>query len=163
MIQIVLVIVALLTLFYYQLSKNRNYWSDRGVKSTKFRFLLGDDGDLFFKEGMHRWALRIYQEFPNEPYIGLWGMFGRPYLMIRNDFELIRSIWIKHFDHFAIASSQVKDHHTIWPADRHEKLMITNLASSFGDEWKNIRYKKLLIYIWPCIEYFPIFHTINKI
>ena len=164
-IEVVLVIIAVLTLFYYQLAKNRNYWSDRGVKSTTFKFLLGDDGDLFFKEGMHRWALRIYQEFPNEPYIGLWAMFGKPYLMIRNDFELIRSIWIKHFDHFAIASSSVKDHHTIWPADRHEKLMITNLASSFGDEWKNIRYKHTVdisIIVFKEYNIFPIVHSKNR-
>ena len=138
-VQIVLVILAVLTVFYYQLTKNRNYWSNRGVASTNFKFLLGDDGDIFFKEGMHVWALRTYQEFTNEPYIGMWAMFGKPYLMIRNDFELIRSIWIKNFDHFAIASNSAKETPSIWPADRHEKVMITNLANSYGDKWKNLR------------------------
>ena len=137
--QLVLVLLTFVGFIYYKLVKNRNYWSDRGVPSTDFKFLLGDDGDLFFKEGMHVWALRVYQEFNNEPYVGMWAMFGKPYLMIRNDFELIRSIWIKNFDHFAVASNSVKSHPSIWPADRHEKLMITNLASSHGDEWKNVR------------------------
>ena len=137
--QIVLIILALLTIVYYKLSKNRNYWSDRGAPSTKFKFLLGDDGDLFFKEALHPWALRIYKEHPNDPYIGMWALFGKPYLMIRNDFELIRSIFIKDFDHFGVANTNVMSHPTTWKSDRNEKLMMNNIQSSTGDEWKNIR------------------------
>ena len=139
--QLVLVLLTFLGYIYYKLVKNRNYWSDRGVPSTKFKFLLGDDGDLFFKEqeALHEWSLRIYREHPNKPYIGMWALFGKPYLMIRNDFELIRNIWIKDFDHFAIANTNVQSHPTTWKSDRNEKLMMSNVQSSYGEEWKNIR------------------------
>ena len=138
-LQLFLVIISFLTFAYYQLVKNRNYWSDRGVPSTKFKFLFGDDGDLFLKDALHPWALKKYQEHPNDPYIGMWALLGKPYLMIRNDFELIRNIWIKDFDHFAIANTNVQSHPHTWKSDRNEKLMMSNIQSSYGDEWKNLR------------------------
>ena len=138
--QLILVILAVLTYGYYKLTKNKDYWSERGVTNTGFKFFWGDDGPLL-KENMpfHEWALQIYQKFSNEPYIGMWTMLGKPYLMIRNDFELIRSIWIKDFDHFTIANDNTKSHKDIWPADRNEKLMLSNVQSAQGEEWKNIR------------------------
>merc|ERR1712079_452597 len=56
-----------------------------------------------------------------------------------NDFELIRSIFIKDFDHFAIVSSELKMAKGIWPASRNEKLMLNSIQSAHGDEWKDIR------------------------
>ena len=139
-VQCILIILAILTYCYYKLTINRNYWSERGVTNSGFKFFWGDDGPVMTaKVPFHDWALQIYQKFPKDPYVGMWAMFGRPYLMIRNDFELIRSIWIKDFDHFTIANDGVKDHKNIWPADRNEKMMLSNIQSVQGEEWKNIR------------------------
>ena len=69
----------------------------------------------------------------------MWALFGAPYLMIRNDFELIKSIWVKDFDHFTLANGNTKSHKQIWPSDRNEKLMLHNVQSAQGEEWKNIR------------------------
>ena len=136
--------MAVLTYAYYKLSKNRYYWSERGVTNTGFKFFWGDDKDVFFSQmPFHEWCLRIYKSYPKEPYIGMWTMFGSPYLMIRNDFDLIRSIWIKDFDHFTIANSNTKSNKDVWPSNRNEKLMLNNVQSAQGDEWKNIRYQNL--------------------
>ena len=138
--QLILIILAILTYGYYKLTKNRNYWSDRGVTNDGFKFFWGDEGPIMKGQvPFHDWVLEMYQKFPNEPYVGLWTMFGRPYLMIRNDFELIKSIFIKDFDHFTIANDGVKDNKNIWPADRNEQMMLTNIQSHQGEEWKNIR------------------------
>ena len=132
--------MAILTYGYYKLTKNRNYWSDRGVTNTGFKFFWGDDGPTMAQQvPFHQWALEVYQKYPNEPYVGMWATGGRPYLMIRNDFELIKSIWIKDFDHFTIASDGIRDNKHIWPADRNEKMMMNNIQSAQGEEWKNIR------------------------
>ena len=138
--QLILIILAVLTYGYFKLTKNRDYWSERGVVNSEFKFFWGDDGPLLKQElSIHEWALQIYQTFPNKPYVGMWTMLGRPYLMIRNDFELIKSIWIKDFDHFTIANDTAKTLKDIWPADRNEKLMLNNLSSAEGDKWKNLR------------------------
>ena len=59
--------------------------------------------------------------------------------MIRNDFDLIRAIWIKDFDHFGMAHGGVILNRTIWPATREEKLMLTHVQNATGDDWKDIR------------------------
>ena len=137
--QLILILFALLGYGYYKLSKNRDYWSDRGVTNTGFKFFWGDDGPLFGEEDFHSWALRLYKSYPGERFIGMWALFGAPYLMIRNDFELIKSIWVKDFDHFTLANGNTKSHKQIWPSDRNEKLMLHNVQSAQGEEWKNIR------------------------
>ena len=98
MLEVVIGIAAIFLYIYYSLTKNRNYWSDRGVANTGFKFFWGDDGPLMQqKETFQGWALREYNNFPNKRFYGCWAIFGTPYLFIRNDFDLIRSIWIKGF------------------------------------------------------------------
>ena len=130
----------LLLYLYYALTKNRNYWADRGIPNTGFKFFFGDDKFLFEKsESIHSWASRKYNEFYGKPLVGMWSILGDPYLMINKDFDLIRSIYIKDFDHFAIANGNVKIHKDIWPASKNEKIMLNNVQSARGDEWKDIR------------------------
>ena len=80
-----------------------------------------------------------YKKFSGVPFYGKWGLFGEPELVLRNDFDLIRAIWIKDFDHFAIANTAVIPSRSIWPSSRQEKLMLQNIGNAHGDEWKNIR------------------------
>ena len=140
-LEIIIGVLALMLYIYYSLTKNRNYWADRGVPNTGFKFLWGDSKDFVQqKKALHEFPLEVYNRFPGERYVGCWDIFGLPILMIRNDFELIKSIWIKDFDYFQIGSSIVKDHSTIWPASRIEKLMLSNLQSTYGDKWKDLRF-----------------------
>ena len=137
--QAIIIVLVLLLYSYYKLTKDRNYWSDRGVTNTGFKFFWGDYGKVLGGEPFHKFFLELYQSYPNERFVGMWELLGKPYLFIRNDFELIKSIWIKDFDHFAIANSFVKEHKNMWPADRNEKIMLKNVQSATGDEWKNLR------------------------
>ena len=59
--------------------------------------------------------------------------------MIRNDFDLIRSVWIKDFDHFNKTRGE-EFVENIWPGSREEKLAIKNVANIHGEEWKDLRY-----------------------
>ena len=138
---------ALLLYLYYTLSKNKNHWSDRGVPNTGFRFFWGNEGG-FLKgtKSLHDIVKEEYFEFPGERFYGGWTMFGQPYLMIRNDFELIKSIWVKDFDHFdkTRAADLVNN---IWPSSRSERLAINHVGNLHGEVWKDLRCKirKILI------------------
>ena len=110
-VQLILVVIAVLSFGYYKLNKNRDYWSDRNVPNTGFKLFWGDDKAIIKgQESFPIWTKRIYQSYPNQRFVGMWRMLGTPYLMIRNDFELIRNIWVKDFDHFTLANGNTKSH-----------------------------------------------------
>ena len=138
LVEISFIFVTLLLYLFYKLSKNKNHWRDRNVPSTKFRFLWGDDG-MVGKKSIHDLAKEEYFKHPGQRFYGGWSMFGVPYLMIRNDFELIRAIWIKDFDHFNQTRS-AEFAEKIWAASREEKMMLNTIQSMHGEAWKDIRY-----------------------
>ena len=72
-------------------------------------------------------------------------MLGQPYLMIRNDFELLRSIWIKDFDHFNKTRGADFDEN-VWPSSRAERLAMQNVSLLHGEVWKNLRYSSIDIF-----------------
>lgn len=139
-IQILLILFVLLGLIYYWLTQNKSYWYDRNVPNTGFKILFGDDKMFFTQsESPHDWVLRTYNQFKDVPFFGSWTLFGKPILMIRNDFDLIKSIWIKDFDHFAIADSTTQAQSSTWPSSREEKIVLKHVQTATGDEWKDIR------------------------
>ena len=108
-IELFLGVIVLLGLIYYYFSRDKNYWDDRNVPNTGFKFFYGDDKHLITKkEAVQDWCLRIYKRFEGVPFFGGWTMFGAPFLMIRNDFDLIKHIWIKDFDHFVRQPFEIK-------------------------------------------------------
>ena len=136
-----LVLTSLVLVVCFKLQKHKNYWYERGVPNTGFKFFFGDDMFLFTrKESFHSYVWEEYKRFHGVPFYGKWGLFGKPSLVLRNDFDLIKSIWIKDFDHFAIANAAVAVSKSIWPSTREEKLMLNHVQNLHGDEWKNIRY-----------------------
>ena len=139
--ELLIIILSLLGFGYWKFSRYKNYWHERGVPNTGFKFIKGDEWELLSQtESVHETALRHYKQFAGVPFYGGWTFLGFPYLMIRNDFDLIRAIWIKDFDHFAIANGNVVFQKSIWPATREEKLMTGHVQMTHGDEWKDIRY-----------------------
>ena len=132
-------IAALFLYLYYRLSKNKNHWSERGVPNTGFRFLWGNDEDMMLgKRSSHEIVKDEYFQFPGQSFYGGWGMFGQPYLMIRNDFELIRAIWVKDFDHF----NQTRTAQLIGkvePISRVQELAIKHIGNVHGEVWKDLR------------------------
>ena len=136
----------ILLYLYYKLSKNKKHWSDRGVPNTGFVFFYGDDKDMLQgKRSMHDIEKEDYFKFPGERFYGGWTMLGQPYLMIRNDFELLRSIWIKDFDHFNKTRGADFDDN-VWPSSRAERLAMQNMSLLHGEVWKNLRYSSIDIF-----------------
>merc|ERR1719322_236235 len=90
-------------------------------------------------ESGHDWGMKLYDQFKGVPFFGMWTLLGKPILMIRNDFDLIKSIWIKDFDHFAIADQTSHLQTQTWTSSREEKLVLNHIVSTSGDEWKDIR------------------------
>ena len=131
---------ALLLYMYYKLSKNKNHWSDRGVPNTGFRFFWGDDKRfLTGGKAIHDVVKEDYFEFPGQRFYGGWTMLGQPYLMIRNDFELIKAVWVRDFDHFN-KTRGADFFEQVWPSSKAEELAITNVVNVHGEVWKDLRY-----------------------
>ena len=164
LVEIILGFFVLLGFLYYKLIRNRNYWYDRNVPNTGFKFFYGDDKGIFTREeSFFDSILRTYQEFEGVPFFGGWTLFGKPFLMIRNDFDLVRSIWVKDFDHFALADSGSSVGKSIWPATRHEKIVLNNVTSASGDEWKDIRSTFSPIFTSGKLRKMaPLLHAISK-
>ena len=145
LLEIGLGFVVILLYLYYRLSKNKNHWSDRGVPNTGFTFFWGNDKEFLKRtKSFHDVVKEEYFKFAGQPYYGGWSMLGQPYLMIRNDFELIRSIWIKDFDHF----DKTRGHDMIenmWISSRAEEMAVAHVGNLRGEEWKDIRYVKSCI------------------
>ena len=139
LIEVCIGLGALLLYVYYRLTKNKHHWSQRGVPNTGFRFFWGNDKEFLLKtKSMHDIMKDEYFRFPGERFYGGWTMLGQPYLAIRNDFDLIRAIWIKDFDHFnRTRGADFADN--IWPASRTERMAINNVANVHGEVWKDLR------------------------
>ena len=130
---------ALIIFIYYKLSKNQNFWRDRGVPDTGFKFLWGDDKEVLLgKKSIHEINIELYKKFPEERFYGGWSLLGQPYLMLRNDFDLIRAVWIKDFDHFTITRN-TEFAENVWPATRTERIALNHIAALHGDIWKDLR------------------------
>ena len=116
-------------------NRNRNdFWDERGVPCTD-EALEAKWG----KESIHDVSLRLYNEFKGSSFFGSWSATGDPCLVIRDDFDLIKSVFIKDFDHFSKAHHMVPVYDTMHAATKHEKLILKNLQTAHGDEWKNLR------------------------
>ena len=140
MLNEVLIGLVTISLFiYYQISKNKYYWSIRGVPSTGFHFPSTNDYKVLLKKvSQHEKTKEDYSKFPGERFYGGWTILGKPYLMLRNDFDLIKTVWIKDFDSFNTKNiSEQTD--KVWPSSREEKLTIDNIFNAKGDRWKALR------------------------
>ena len=137
--KLIIGLVAIVLYMYYKLTKNKNYWKDRGVPSTTFHFFWGNDKEsLQGKKSRHEILTDEYFNFPGERFYGRWATFGTPQLVIRDDFNLIRSIWIKDFDQF----NQTLAGHAfskMLPTSREEKLILSQVQNVHGEAWKQIR------------------------
>ena len=140
MLNEVLIGLVTISLFiYYQISKNKYYWSIRGVPSTGFHFPSTNDYKVLLKKvSQHEKTKEDYSKFPGERFYGGWTILGKPYLMLRNGFDLIKTVWIKDFDSFNTKNiSEQTD--KVWPSSREEKLTIDNIFNAKGDRWKALR------------------------
>uniref|UniRef100_A0A0K8TUI8 unspecific monooxygenase n=1 Tax=Epiphyas postvittana TaxID=65032 RepID=A0A0K8TUI8_EPIPO len=101
-----------------------------GMNSAPATPVLGDlAGVLFQKEHITNVLTRTYQSFPDDRMVGRFE-FLKPYVLIK-DPELLKKITVKDFDHFIDRSIAVDP--------EIEPLIVRNLVSLKGDEWKTMR------------------------
>ena len=134
-IEFAIIVILLLGLLYRKTRRDGDYWYRHGIPNTTEPM----EPDWSGKESINDVSRRLYNQFKGVPFFGSWQFSGRPCLVIRNDFDLIKSIWIKDFDHFSMAHHLVPLYKATWPATKHEKLVLNTLQTAHGDEWKNLR------------------------
>lgn len=98
-IDVLIIFVGAVTLFYWFLRRNYSYWDRKGFKTLPgCHYFVGHlKSTATQKESISNVVLKLYQA-TNEPFIGFYSLF-RPTLMIC-DPELARTILIKDFANF---------------------------------------------------------------
>ncbi|CAG2100140.1 unnamed protein product [Medioppia subpectinata] len=119
-----LAFIAILIALYFYLTKNFNYWKDRGIPGPKPVVVLGTMWEMFTKP-IHQASFDNYKKYGK-----IYGEFGfsTPVLTIA-DPELIKDISIKDFHNFV-------DHSDMKSGDPLNDRSLFNLM---GDEWKAMR------------------------
>ncbi|RZC38896.1 cytochrome P450 9e2-like [Asbolus verrucosus] len=105
------------------------YWSGRYVTHLSSWPLVGNMGAFVMrKKHFMNVALDIYNNFPNERYVGFM-QFTRPALVVR-DLDLIKQIGIKEFDHF---------HDHVTGSTSNDEIMSKALINLSGQDWRQMR------------------------
>lgn len=91
--------VLLFYLVYEFVLKSWFFFQKRNVKFRRGLPILGTYWRSFIFESVVYTHRRVYKQFPNERFFGIYDLFGRPTYFIR-DPELIKKITITDFDHF---------------------------------------------------------------
>ncbi|XP_041980388.1 cytochrome P450 6B5-like [Aricia agestis] len=90
---------ALLVGLHYFFTRHFNYWKNRNVKGPKPTVFFGNLKDSTLrKEPLSLAFKRIYDDYPKEPFVGIYTM-TTPSVLIR-DLDLIKHVMIKDFDMF---------------------------------------------------------------
>lgn len=106
-----------------------SYWAKRGVPSAEVNLLFGNLASaVVMKEQIGQIYNRIYKQFNDVPYVGVYKM-RTPSLMLK-DPDLIRDILIKDFDSFSANDIDIS---------KEDTLASKNPFCQWGDEWKKTR------------------------
>lgn len=93
-------IIVALIVFYYYLIINNNFWKNREISGPKPVIGFGNMLSIILgKESTSQFLTRIYNEYKNEPMIGIFSK-NNPALIIK-DPNLIKTVLIKDFHKFA--------------------------------------------------------------
>ncbi|XP_046748376.1 cytochrome P450 9e2-like [Diprion similis] len=106
------------------------YFKKRNVPYSKPVFIFGNMLPMLRqRKSLAEFFQDLYREFPNEKYFGAFE-FGNPIYVLR-DTELIKSVTVKHFDHFS--------NHKAYVDESVDPLFGGNLFSMTGERWKEMR------------------------
>lgn len=93
-------ILSILIGIYFYLTRNFNYWKNRGVDEISPRVFVGNFAKCWTLKMSPGYLLRsFYEENKNSPYVGIY-VFDKPCLLLR-DPEIIKRILIKDFNDFS--------------------------------------------------------------
>lgn len=125
-----LVAVLIAAAYLYMRLVTFGYWRRRNIPYIQPSFPLGNVSDLICQRvGIGEMVQQIYNE-SSTPVVGIWAV-SRPILVV-NDLELVRHIFIKDFAHFT--------DHGVYIDERSDPLS-GHLFSLGGEKWRNLRTK----------------------
>ncbi|KAK0080360.1 hypothetical protein PV325_014084 [Microctonus aethiopoides] len=130
-IETLICVITLVIALYYYLTANYNFWKSRNVIGPKPLPFFGTFKDVIFsKYSIGSYLKNIYDEFPNEPMIGIYTR-NDPILVL-NDMDLIKTILIKDFKSFIDRGTLVHE--------KHEPLT-AHLFNLEAKRWRPLRTK----------------------
>ena len=137
-LEFLIAIAGLLSYWYITYVSKYNYWKQLGVPCLDRASQTRNNWDTFLKRRSHHEIKREeYNAFSGERFYGRFDGFNQ-ILFIRDDFELIRSIMVKDFDHFGML--RLGPLRNVPPANKVEEIILKGILVVHGEEWKNVRY-----------------------
>ena len=95
--QLLLVVVGLLTYFYYKTWKKMGLWSRMGIDEDPGSFPAGSlstQNIMMQKVSINEMFDHLYPKYKDKKFWGHYGMLGAPQLVV-NDLELMKDVLIK--------------------------------------------------------------------
>ena len=93
--------IILLTCVYYYYKNAFNFWKKKGIKFVKPVIPFGSIKNMIFLKKTFAEVFKdFYDEFPEEPYVGIYEL-TTPSLLLR-DPELIKHVLVKDFSYFQV-------------------------------------------------------------
>ncbi|XP_076666519.1 putative cytochrome P450 6a14 [Andrena cerasifolii] len=124
-------VAALLVALYYYSTSTYDFWKKRGVPGPRPLPVLGNTKDIMgVKTSLAAFLQKIYEEYKNEPMIGLF--MGRRPILVLNDPDIIKDVLIKDFPKFADRGFNV--------FEKTEPLSI-HLFNIESERWRPLRSK----------------------
>ena len=137
--ELCLLLLLILRFMYYKFNERYKYWQRLGVPSLSPKEQRANAWDFFTqKRAPHDIKKNEYERFEGERYYGVCDGV-KNILVIRDDFELIRSILVKDFDYFGKSLTAIFGN--LEPSSRTERIQMKGITAIHGDEWKTVRYK----------------------
>lgn len=131
-----LLLLCILYLLYYLLTKKYDYWKKKKVPYLKPLPLFGNYKDyMLLKTFIGNAAKKMCQQYPDEPYIGVF--YGTEPTLLVQDPELLKVIMIKDFYYFhgrevsKYANSEAITQVVFFNAGDHWKVIRQNLTPLF--------------------------------
>lgn len=129
---LVFLFVTAFTLFYVYFTWTFDYWKKKGIPYLDPTVVVGNFGNwAFLRSDVGNMFRQIYDKSKKHPFVGIW-VFRKPAIVV-NSPELIKSVLVKDFAHFADRSTYT---------DRfHDPLGADNLFFGKNPHWKFMRVK----------------------
>ncbi|XP_014211422.1 cytochrome P450 9e2-like [Copidosoma floridanum] len=124
------VVVVIITFIFYKANRRRYYFKERGIPQPFEWPFVGISGSSIFKGRHVSHTLKdVYNINKEAKYVGCHMLTSR--CIVVRDLDLIKSVLVKNFDHFAYRKSFVDEN-----AD---PLFGKNMFFINGDKWRDVR------------------------
>ncbi|XP_068240582.1 uncharacterized protein [Palaemon carinicauda] len=130
MVTVSLLVLLVVSLWLYSRHKF-SYWAKRGILTPPITPIIGHiDRIGSSKQGRWMFDVEVYQKYSRNGLAGGYTFFS-PYLYVCEP-EMIRSIFIKDFDHFT-------DRRVFKSQSKNDQCMNEMLSNENGEQWKKLR------------------------